>query len=72
MSGWEGSAQIAAGHTVWVPGHSGRGAGRHDPAAVRAAARSQVNELVGVADHIQVVLDHQNRGALVQQVLEYS
>ena len=38
--------------------HRFRGAYHHDLAALIAAIRSEINDPVGTADHIEVVLDH--------------
>ena len=37
------------------------GAGGHDPAAVLAPIRAEIDDMVGRFDHIQVVLDHEDR-----------
>ena len=42
----------------------------HHPAAVLARARAHVDDVVGAADHLLVVLDHQHRVALVAEPLQ--
>jgi hypothetical protein len=57
-------AALRAGHDLF------RGALAHQVAAAVAAFRPQVQDPVGAADQVQVVLDHQQRVALRQQVVE--
>ena len=35
-------------------------------------ARAHVDDIVGVADHVEVMLDHYDRGATVEQLLEHT
>src|SRR5579863_3533904 len=48
-------------------GHLLRGALGYDSAAVLAALRTKVNDPVGVTDHIQIMLDDDDRVAKVRQ-----
>ena len=48
----------------------GRALSNNLPAA-RATFRSKINEPVGGFDHIQVVLNHDNRIAVIAQSVEY-
>ena len=50
-----------------VCGHLGRRAGGHDLPAVLARARADIDQVIGGADQLQVVLDHQHRVAQVAQ-----
>ena len=47
------------------------GAAHHQFAALIAAIGSEINDPVGTANHIQVVLDHQNRVALIDEPLHH-
>ncbi len=44
----------------------------HDLAARLAAPRAHVDEVVRVADYVQVMFNNHYRGALVQEVLEHA
>src|SRR3954452_9113442 len=48
-----------------------RRAGGHDLAALLAALGPEVDDAVGGLDHVEVVLDHDDRVALVDQPLEH-
>ena len=48
---------------------AGRAAG-DDLAAVAAGAGAEVEQLVGVRDHLAIVLDHQQRVAQVAELLQ--
>ena len=74
-----GRLQAAAAVQVGLeeaPGVGGRGghrlrrAGRHDPAALLAALRAEVDHPVRGLDHVHVVLDHQDGVAGVDQALQ--
>ena len=45
-------------------GHRFRGAHRHDLASLVSPLRTEIDDPVGAADHIEVVLDHQDGIAL--------
>ena len=47
------------------------GAFRHNITTLLAAFRAQVQDPIGGADHIQVVLDHQHRGTGFNQPVEH-
>ena len=51
--------------------HLFRGAHHHDLAALITAIRSKINDPVGTADHIEVVLDYEDRIALIHQALHH-
>ena len=61
---------MRAGGAVRLPGDLRRRARGHDPSAVLAAARAHVDHVVGIGDHVEVVLDHQHGAALVDEPLE--
>ena len=50
---------------------SSGGAGCHNAAAAAAAFRSQVNDIVGALDHIQIVLNNDHRIARVHQFVQH-
>ena len=54
-----------------VPSPFRRSAG-DDPAAGFSAAGTHVDDVVRAANHVQVMLDHNYRGAVVNQDLEYA
>ena len=43
----------------------------HNPAAGRTAAGAHVDQVIGVADHIQIMLDHHHGGAVADQCLKH-
>jgi hypothetical protein len=45
-------------------------AGRGDPSAVGTAAGAEVDDVVGVRDHVEVVLDHDHGRARLEQPVE--
>jgi len=51
--------------------HRFRGPHHHDLSSLISPIRSQINDPVGTADHIEVVLDHQDRVALIHQALHH-
>ena len=51
--------------------HRFRGTHHHDLAALIAPIRTEINDPVGTADHIKVVLDHQDGIALIHQALHH-
>ncbi len=51
-------------HLLW-------GAAHHDLTTLVAAFWTQIDDPVGAADHVKVVLDHQDRVALVDQALHH-
>ena len=63
----EVSARMAGGMLC----HRLRGAHHHDLTALIAAFWSQVNHPVAATDHIEVVLDHQDRVALIDKALHH-
>lgn len=48
-----------------------RAAGGDNPSAFGTTARLHVNDIVGVSDDIQVMLDDYDRGTMVNQALEH-
>ncbi len=44
----------------------------HDSAARLAAPWAHVDEVIRIADHVQVMFNNHHRGALVQEVLEHA
>ena len=48
-----------------------RRSARHDVPAVRARFRAQVDDPVGRLDHVEIVLDHDDRVALVDEAIEH-
>lgn len=48
-----------------------RAAGGDNPPAFGTTARPHVNDIVGVSDDIQVMLDDYDRGTMVNQALEH-
>src|SRR5205809_10272 len=58
------------GGRLRVSGDFFRGAVRNDAPAAGAALRAQVDQMVRAADHVQVVFDHDNRVALVDQPVQ--
>ena len=63
--------QILSREGVGVFRHLFRGAGCHNAAAASAAFRSQVNDIVGALDHIQIVLNNDHRIARVHQFVQH-
>ena len=57
--------EIAAGMTGGMLSHLLRSATNHDLAPLVAPFWAQIHDPVGTADHIEVVLNHQDRVALV-------
>ena len=49
-----------------------RRAGGHHRAALGTAARAHINDVVCVADHIQVMLNDDDGGAVLDQGLEHA
>lgn len=64
------AAQVLAGERLRVGLHRLRRALRHHLAAVLAGARAHVDHPIGAADHVLVVLDHDDAVAQVAQVLQ--
>ena len=62
--------QVAAGDAVLVVPDLPRRAAGHDPAAGFPAAGAHIDDIVGVVDHVQIVLNDDNGRAAVQQGLE--
>ena len=62
--------QIIAGNAPFGPADVPDAAGGHDLAAVHPRPRADVHDVVGGADGVLVVLDHDHRVAQVPQVLE--
>ena len=67
-----GSAQIFSGDAPGIFPDLLGGAGSDDLSAGFPAARAHIDDVVGVADHIQVVLDHHHSGALFDEGLEHA
>ena len=65
-----GARQVAARGRIGVGAHLFVAALGHDAAAMHARARPQVDDLVGRAHHVLVVLDHDDAVADVAQVLQ--
>jgi hypothetical protein len=65
FSGW---ARQPAGHRVGLPRQVGHRALGHQPAAALAGAGADVDDVVGAADGVLVVLHHHQRVALVAQL----
>ena len=51
--------------------HRFRGAHHHDLSSLISPIRTEINDPVGTADHIEVVLDHEDRVALIHQALHH-
>ena len=64
------AAQVGAGQRLAVPNDLVDGAAGHDLAAVLARPGAEVDEVVGGADGLLVVLDHEHGVAEVAQALE--
>ena len=62
--------EVLAGDRGGVGGDVARCALRHQVSAMRARARPQVHDMVGLPDRLLVVLDHDHRVAEVAQLLE--
>src|SRR5699024_1135897 len=62
--------EVSPGQTSALPGNRARAAGGDDATAVRPTAGSHVDDVIGVGDQIEVVLDHQYGPALVEESLE--
>jgi len=62
--------QVAAGDAVLVVPDLPRRAAGHDPAAGFPAAGAHIDDIVGVVDHVQIVLNDDNGRTAVQQGLE--
>src|SRR5699024_11755196 len=62
--------EVSPGQTSALPGNRARAAGGDDATAVRPTAGSHVDDVIGVGDQIEVVLDHKYRPALVEESLE--
>jgi len=43
----------------------------HDFAALIATIRTEIDDPIGAADHVEVVLDHQNRVPLIHKALDH-
>ena len=65
----EAAGEIFAGDGVWVGGDFGDGAGGEELAAEFAGAGAEVEEMVGGADDVGVVLDDEDGVAEVAEVL---
>lgn len=71
---WAGSlfwlqVQIFSGDAGGIGGHLLRCAAGHDAPAALAAAGAKVHKIVGVADHIQIVLNDHHSGPAVNGVV---
>jgi hypothetical protein len=64
------AGQVLAGDALGVAHHFGRRADGDDLAAMDAGARSHVDQIVGRADRVLVVLDDDHRVAEVAETLE--
>src|SRR3954468_1319021 len=47
------------------------GPGSDDPAACTAALRTEIEDVVGGTDHVEIVLDHEDAIALLHQLAEH-
>ena len=65
------SPQIFSRDALRVLRHFGGGPGGNDAAAGFSAAGSHVDEIIGVTDHVEVVLDDHDRCAAVDEPLEH-
>ena len=64
-------SQILAGHALTRRTHLSRCPTRDDPAAVNAAARPHIDDVVRAAQHIEIVLDDDERGAMIHKSTEH-
>ena len=64
------STQELAGAAFGEGGHILNTAAHHDAAAGVAASRTHVDDVVGISDHVEVMLDHHDRRPAVDQLLE--
>ena len=48
-----------------------RGAGGHDGTAAAAALRAEVNDIIRALDDIEVMLDHDDRVACIDQLIQH-
>ncbi len=62
------AAQVLSGDRVGMRGNLGRRSLRHDLAAVHARAGAQIDHMIGLADGILVVFDHDHRVAEIAQI----
>ena len=53
--------QILARYTFLIGRHCFRGSNGHDLSSVLAAARSHVDQIIGVGNHVEIVLNHDYR-----------
>ena len=60
----EQAPQLAAGLGLLARRDIERRACRHDPPALVAATGTEIDDVVGVGDELEVVLDHDQRVAL--------
>lgn len=66
------SFQILPCNTIWVLCDLLWRTYRHDAASGLTPAGTHVDDVVSVADHIQVVLDDHHRGPVLDQRLEHT
>ncbi len=66
----EDASEVLAGRRSGDLGHGLRRARGDDPTAAEAARRSEVDDPVGRLDHVEVVLDHEHRVALLDEPVE--
>lgn len=62
--------QVAADHRLRVVHDLRRRPGGNDATTGLAAPGPEVNDVVGVGDHVEVMLDDDHRGAVVDESLE--
>lgn len=63
--------QILSRYAGGIGGKLGWGSGGDDTAAGCAPAGAHINDVIGIGDHICVVLNHNYRCALIDQSVEY-
>ena len=63
-------SEKATGDAVRIGGHLFGSAARHDAAARSTAARAHIDDVVGAADDVEVVLDHDKRRAVRDERLK--
>ena len=64
--------EVAAGDACGAGSDVARRAGTDDLPARVATARAHVDCVIGVTDKVEVVFDHDNRGALGNEAVEHT
>lgn len=57
--------EVLTGHALCFAGDLLRGSGRDDLTAVLAAAGAEIDDPIGVGDHVEIVFDDDYRSTLV-------